>query len=78
MYFETVRSKDATWIKDKIGAKLNSMIVSASSPKMTVMEINGFDRETLANRRRWRRVRFYETRAPKKEGHSMSVLLFFG
>ena len=48
MYFETVRSKDATWIKDKIGAKLNSMIVSASSPKMTVMEINGFDREMMA------------------------------
>ena len=44
MLFETVKSENAKWIKNKIGALLNHMIVSASAPKMTVTEINELDR----------------------------------
>lgn len=48
MLFETVKSENAKRIKNKIGALLNHMIVSASAPKMTVTEINELDREMMA------------------------------
>ncbi len=48
MLFETVKSKNAIWIKDKIGALLSNMVVSASNPKMSVTEINTLDRKLMA------------------------------